>query len=162
MLLGVVLVWCVLPWSVSSRSSCPGLRFENLWCLLRRFHSTSKFIHVKSRPSVWGRPALPRSVAATQPGVLSKLARARGGVRPHRGFTVKFTAPGAPHLGHHHLPPIPRCRHHAPGAYRPRLPTYVHRERLSCTLFSAHLDSPREKAERRRAHKRSRGLPPSR
>ena len=94
--------------------------------------------------------------------VLSKLARARGGVRPHRGFTVKFTAPGAPHLGHHHLPPIPRCRHHAPGAYRPRLPTYVHRERLSCTLFSAHLDSPREKAERRRAHKRSRGLPPSR
>ena len=57
--------------------------------------------------------------------VLSKLARARGGVRPHRGFTVKFTAPGAPHLGHHHLPPIPRCRHHAPGAYRPRLPTYL-------------------------------------
>ena len=66
-------------------------------------------------------------------GVLSKLARAWGGVRPHRGFTEKFTAPGGPHLGHHHLPPIPRCRHHAPGAYRPCLPTYAHRERLSCT-----------------------------
>ena len=55
--------------------------------------------------------------------VLSKLARTWGGVRPHRGFTENFTAPGGPHLGHHHLPPIPRCRHHAPGAYRPRCVT---------------------------------------
>ena len=68
--------------------------------------------------------------------VLCKLARAWGGVRPHRGFTEKFTAPGGPHLGHHHLPPIPRCRHHAPGAYRPRLPTYVHRERLSVVVYT--------------------------
>ena len=52
--------------------------------------------------------------------VLSKLARAQGGVRSHWGFTEKFTAPGGPHLGHHHLPPIPRCRHHTPGVCRPR------------------------------------------
>lgn len=59
------------------------------------------------------------SGAAAAAGVLCELARTRGGVRPHRGFTENFTAPGGPHLGHHHLPSIPRCRHHAPGAYRP-------------------------------------------
>ena len=52
-------------------------------------------------------------------------------MRPHRGFTENFTAPGGPHLGHHHLPPIPRCRHHTPGAYplprSSRAPTAHHR-----------------------------------
>ena len=51
--------------------------------------------------------------------VLSKLARARGGVRPHRGFTVKFTAPGAPHLGHHHLPPTPQLQTSRPRCIPP-------------------------------------------
>ena len=53
---------------------------------------------------------------------LSKLARARGGVRRHWGFTGKFTAPGEPHLGPHHLPPSPRCAPHTPGEKKTEQP----------------------------------------
>jgi hypothetical protein len=91
--------------------------------------------------------------------VLSKLARAQGGVRSHRGFTEKFTAPGGPHLGHHHLPPIPRCRHHTPGAYRPRrahlrsqryaqhTSTYARRECLAGGSLARFAASSRQSAQ---------------
>ena len=71
--------------------------------------------------------------------MLSKLARARGGVRPHWGFTENFTAPGGAHLGLHHLPPSPRCRHHTPGAYRPHARTFPNALRIYASPRRARL-----------------------